>query len=222
MTTAVDKSPAYARLCGGRSGGRLTHRFYTTPWGTTGPQGGLDGLKQTVGALQRTLTELQQLQLEVKEAHWNVSGVGFWEIHEMLQEHYEGLSKYADRVAERLLSIGASADGRANTIVKTSKVPEIPGGFMDGAAEMAWFTDVYKTVGDEVRQAVRDTNDPDPTSSNLLQEVENAIDVYQWQTRAFLQQTPTNPNTGAETFDAGKPVDLPSQTPPELPAAGGK
>ena len=194
----------------------ITNRPYV------GPQGGTDGLRATVGALQRTLTELQQLQLQVKQAHWNVSGAGFWQIHAMLQEHYEGLSKYADEVAERLLAVGASADGRAHTIVATSKVPEIPGGFLDGAAEMAWFTDVYKMVGDEVRQAVRDAEEPDPTSSNLLQEVENAIDKYQWQTRAFLQATPTNPNTGAETFNAGKPVDLPSRTPPDLPAAAGQ
>jgi len=35
MTTAVDKWPASARLFGGRYGGPLTHRSYTTPWGTT-------------------------------------------------------------------------------------------------------------------------------------------------------------------------------------------
>lgn len=186
-----------------------------------GPQKGVEGLRTTVGALQRTLTELQQLQLEIKQAHWNVSGAGFWQIHEMLQEHYAGTSKYADEVAERLLAIGSSADGRAHTIVNTSKVPEIPGGFLNGADEMAWFTSVYKLVGDEIRQAILDTQEVDPTSSNLLQEVENGIDKYQWQARAFLQATPTNPNTGAD-FNAGKPVDLPSQTPPELPAAAQK
>ena len=46
MTTAVDKWPASARLFGGRYGGPLTHRSYTTPWGTTflGPCEWLGGL----------------------------------------------------------------------------------------------------------------------------------------------------------------------------------
>ena len=35
MTTAVDKWPAAAKLCGGRCGGPLTHSSYTTPRGTT-------------------------------------------------------------------------------------------------------------------------------------------------------------------------------------------
>ena len=35
MTTAVDKWPACARALGGRSGGPITHRSYTTPQDTT-------------------------------------------------------------------------------------------------------------------------------------------------------------------------------------------
>ena len=71
-----------------------------------GPQGGSEGYKTTVAALQRTLTELQQLQLQLKQSHWNVSGTLWYTLHLLLQEHYEGVSKYADRVAERLLTIG--------------------------------------------------------------------------------------------------------------------
>ena len=188
---------------------QVTNRPYV------GPQGGEEGLRKTVGALQTTLTELQQLQLQVKEAHWNVSGPEFYQIHEMLQEHYEGLSKDADMVAERLLSIGVSADGRATTIVKTSSIPEIPGGFLDGAQEVAYFTDTYQLVGDEIRQGIHDTEKFDPTTSNLLQTVEDNIDKYQWQTRAFLQTTPTNPNDGSQ-FSGGKPVDTPNNATPNL------
>ena len=183
-----------------------------------GPQGGQEGMQKTVGALQRTLTELQQLQLQIKQAHWNVSGTLWYPLHELLQDHYTGTSKYADMVAERLLSIGVSADGRATTIVQTSGLPEIPGGFADDAQVILWFTNAYKKVGDEIRQAVRDSNEPDPTSSNLLQGVEDAIDKYQWQMRAFIQPTPTDRNTGWDLND-NKPIDAPDQTPPGQPAA---
>ncbi|WP_342635983.1 DNA starvation/stationary phase protection protein [Lichenihabitans psoromatis] len=174
------------------------------------PEGGVEGYKKTVGALQRTLTELQQLQLQTKEAHWNVSGTLFYSLHELLQDHYEGLSKYADECAERLLAIGSSSDGRASTIVKTSAIPEIPGGYIDDAQVIVWFTNAYKTVGEEVRAGIKDTQDPDPTSSNLLQEIEHGIDKYQWQMRAFVQGTHTDPNTGFD-INNNKPVDLPSQ-----------
>ena len=177
-----------------------------------GPQEGQEGYRKTVAALQRSLTELQQIQLQLKQSHWNVSGTLWYTLHLLLQEHYEGVSKYADRVAERLLAIGSSADGRATTILRTSSIPEIPGGFQDDAQVIVWWTTTYKLVGDELRQSIRDTNEPDPTTSNLLQEVENAIDKYQWQMRAFVQATPTDRNRGQDLSD-GKPVDLPDQVP---------
>ena len=183
-----------------------------------GPQQGNEGYRTTVAALQKTLTELQQLKLQAKQSHWNVSGTLWHPLHLLLQEHYEGLAKYADNVAERLLAIGSSADGRATTIVRTSGIPEMPGGYQDDAQVIVWWTNSYKKVGDEVRQAIRDTNDPDPTSSNLLQEVETGIDKYQWQMRAFVQATPTDRNTGWDLND-NKPVDLPSQPPAGQPPA---
>ena len=183
-----------------------------------GPQQGSEGYKTTVAALQRTLTQLQQVQLQLKQSHWNVSGTLWYTLHGLLQEHYEAVSKYADRVAERLLAIGSSADGRATTIVQTSTIPEIPGGFQDDAQVIVWWTNAYKLVGDEVRQAIRDTNEPDPTTSNLLQEVENAIDLYQWQMRAFVQATPTDRNTGWDLND-NKAVELTDKVPEGQPAA---
>lgn len=169
-----------------------------------GPQGGAEQ-RASVEALQQTLTELQQLQLQIKQAHWNVSGSIFYSLHEMLQEHYEGVAKWADQVAERLQGVGVSSDGRATTIVRTSRVPEIPGGFMDDAQVLVWFSKYYKTVSQEIGAGIRATNDSDPTTSNLLQGVQHDIDKYQWQMRAHLQSTPTDPNTGAD-LNNGRPV----------------
>jgi len=76
----------------------------------------------------------------------------------------------------------------------------------------------YKVVGDEIRQGIRDTNEPDPTTSNLLQSVEQGIDEYQWFFRAMVQATPTDKNTGWDLND-NKPVDLPDQVPAGQPPA---
>ena len=175
-----------------------------------GPQGEQQ-LQPSIKALQQTLTELQQLQLQLKQAHWNVSGTLFYPLHLLLQEHYEGVAKYADMVAERLQGIGVSSDGRANTIIRNSKIPEIQGGFFDDAQVLLWFARHYRTVSDEIGAGIKATNDSDPTTANLLQEVQLAIDKYQWQMRAHIQSTPTDPNTGAD-LNNGQPV-APSGTP---------
>ena len=169
----------------------------------SGPQAG--ALRPSIRALQQTLTELQQLQLQTKQAHWNVSGTLFYPLHELLQEHYEGVAKYADEVAERLQAIGVSSDGRANTIIRNSRIPEYQGGFTDDAQVIQWFAHYYKVTSDEIGEGIKATNDSDPTTSNLLQEVQHAIDKYQWQMRAHFQATPTDPNTNAD-LNNGKPV----------------
>jgi len=169
----------------------------------SGPQG--NDLKPSIRALQQTLTELQALQLQTKQAHWNVSGTLFYPLHLLLQEHYEGVAKYADEVAERLQGIGVSSDGRATTIVRTSRIPEFPGGFIDDAQVIQWFAQYYRVTSDEIGQGIKATNDSDPTTSNLLQEVQHAIDKYQWQMRAMIQATPTDPNTGAD-LNNGRPI----------------
>jgi starvation-inducible DNA-binding protein len=174
---------------------------------TTLPSSGTTDLKKSVQALQNTLTELQALQLQTKQAHWNVSGTLWYTLHELLQDHYESISKYADEVAERQLSVGASSDGRAITVVAASRLPEIPGGFLDDAQVISFFTYQYETVGQRIYQRVGDVEKVDPTTANLLQEVEHIIEKYQWQMRAFLQNTPTDPNSGAD-LNNGQPLPV--------------
>jgi len=171
------------------------------------PSAGTDDLKKSVMALQTTLTELQALQLQTKQAHWNVSGTLFYAQHELLQDHYDGISKYADMIAERLLAIGASSDGRAITVVAASNLPEIPGGFLDDHQVVQFFVYQYETVGQRIHQRINDVEKVDPTSANMLQEVEGAIEKYQWQERAFLQTTPTDSNSGFD-INNGKAVPI--------------
>lgn len=177
------------------------------------PNGGEDGLKASVRALQNTLTELQTLQLQTKQAHWNVSGPFFYPLHEQLDEQHTAWGKHADEVAERLLAIGVSSDGRATTIVQTSSLPEFPGGFIDDAEVVRWFTLAYKQVGEEVRGAILASEENDPQTSNILQEVEGDLDKYQWMMRAYVQSTPTDQRNG-EILNQGRRIDIPANEAP--------
>ena len=115
-----------------------------------------------------------------------------------MQKHYEGYTEYADRVAERMLSIGVASDGRAEPIVETANMTTIPGGFIDDAEVLRFFIDELVLVGDRTRERIRETEDPDPTTSNLLQEVEYTLAQYGWQYRAHAQSIPTDSQNGSE------------------------
>ena len=158
--------------------------------------------------MQNTLTELQALQLQVKQAHWNVSGTLFYTLHELLQEHYEGISKYADDVAERMLAVGAS-ERRAGHHHRCQLAPARDSRRLHGRQPRSFSSSPTSTRrwASACFSASADVEKVDPTTANLLQEVEGAIEKYQWQMRAFLQNTPRDPNTGFN-INNGQPVPL--------------
>lgn len=86
--------PAAAQTGPVAAGGFPTNTLTSREHG--GPQGSAQ--QASITALQQTLTELQQLQLQTKQAHWNVSGTLYYPLHELLQDHYEGVAKYVDAV----------------------------------------------------------------------------------------------------------------------------
>jgi starvation-inducible DNA-binding protein len=169
------------------------------------PDGGRAALMRTVAALQRSLTALQQLQLQMKQARWNVSGTLFYPLHRMLAEHDRAIDTSINLCAERLLAVGASADGRLTTIAKTAGLPEMPGGFLDDAQVLSWFTLAYKTVGEDLKDSARAIATSDPASSALLLTVERDIAQRQREMRAEFQSTATDPNRGGDLND-GKPM----------------
>jgi starvation-inducible DNA-binding protein len=163
----------------------------------TRKNGKRDGSKNA-RALQSTLVELQALQLQTRQAHWNVSGTLYWPLHEMLDAHYTAIAAMGDVVAERLVAVGSPADGRPQAIIDGADLEEIAGGFVDDAWCLQFFSRQYASVSSRLLERITEIEESDPTSANLLQEVQQLIDKNQWQMRAHFQATPTDRNTGVD------------------------
>lgn len=168
--------------------------------------GGHAALAPTVAALQRSLTALQQMDAEIRQARWNVSGTLFHPLRQMLEAQHQTLDHDIDLCAERLLAIGASADGRIATIARTKGLPELPGGFLDDAQVLTWFTLAYKALGEDILAAAKEVAPLDPASASLLEAIERDVARAQWQMRAEFQSTATDPNRGTD-INGGKPVE---------------
>ena len=69
--------------------------------------------------LQERLYGLLDLTLVIKHAHWNVVGVGFIAVHEMLDEHLVAIRKMVDEVAERIATLGFVPNGLAGGLVES-------------------------------------------------------------------------------------------------------
>src|SRR3954453_16853101 len=84
----------------------------------------------TGAALQATLVDLVDLSLVAKQAHWNLVGRQFHDVHLHLDELVDTARKYSDQVAERTVASGVQADGRAARLAEKSRVPDSPEGWV--------------------------------------------------------------------------------------------
>ncbi|MBX3117712.1 MAG: DNA starvation/stationary phase protection protein [Fimbriimonadaceae bacterium] len=80
--------------------------------------------------LQASLVDLIAIASQAKQAHWNVTGQNFRELHQQFDELVDVARDVADEIAERMAAIGVSPDGRAVTVVNNSTLMAMPNGFL--------------------------------------------------------------------------------------------
>src|SRR6187551_2217541 len=97
------------------------------------PESGFAASKELADSMQRVLVDLIELHLQGKQAHWNVVGKNFRDLHLQLDEIIEDAREFSDVVAERLRALHASPDGRSDTVAATTTLPEYPNGEVDTA-----------------------------------------------------------------------------------------
>ncbi|WP_252445902.1 Dps family protein [Pseudonocardia humida] len=153
----------------------------------------------TAAALQATLVDLVDLSLVAKQAHWNLVGRQFHDIHLHLDELVETARTYSDKVAERLAAIGVSPDGRARTVSAASGVPEFAGGWVSDRDAVRQVFESVDVVARRVRPRIEDTEKADLVSQDLLialtADLEEARWMWQAQNAGYQQADPADPKS---------------------------
>src|SRR6195952_2492535 len=78
--------------------------------------------------LQSVLVDLIELHVQGKQAHWNVVGKNFRDLHLQLDEVVEAAREFSDSVAERMRALHASVDGRTAMVAATTTLDPYPAG----------------------------------------------------------------------------------------------
>src|SRR3978361_94811 len=96
-----------------------------------GVERGFKAPKPLTDALQQVLVDLIELHVQGKQAHWNVVGKNFRDLHLQLDEIVEEGRVFSDSVAERLRALHASVDGRSATVAASTTLEPFPDGEVD-------------------------------------------------------------------------------------------
>jgi starvation-inducible DNA-binding protein len=135
---------------------------------------------QLAANLQRVLVDLIELHLQGKQAHWNVVGPNFRDLHLQLDEVVDGAREASDTIAERMRALDAVPDGRSDTIAATTSLPQFPADEQNTADVVDLITArVYATV-DTVRDVHDAVDGEDPSTADLLHQIIDTLEKLAW------------------------------------------
>jgi starvation-inducible DNA-binding protein len=144
---------------------------------------------EVVGLLNQRLADCLNLQLQTKQAHWNVKGPSFIALHKLFDEVNEAVAEYSDLIAERIVQLGGIAEGTVGAVSTRTGLSDYPVAKLDGAEHVAALSDGLSQFGRTARMGIEEMNElEDADSADILTEISRGIDKWLWFVEAHQQQ----------------------------------
>ena len=139
--------------------------------------------------LNEQLAELIALQLQTKQAHWNVKGPSFIALHELFDSVAGEVAEFVDTVAERITALGGIAEGTVSVVAQRSKLPAYPLKITSGRDHVDALSTAIATVGKGIRAAIDRADElGDADTADLFTGVSRDLDKKLWFVEAHLQE----------------------------------
>ena len=136
--------------------------------------------QQLADHLQRLHVDLIDLHLQGKQAHWNVVGKNFRDLHLQLDEVVEAAREFSDTIAERMRAIYVTPDGRAATIAAQTSLAPFPPDEVDTAETVDLITAAIYATAATGRRIHDDVDREDPTTSDILHSILERLEQLAW------------------------------------------
>ena len=137
--------------------------------------------------LNQALAELIDLQLQAKQAHWNVKGPNFIALHELFDTVAADAAAFADSVAERIAALGGQAEGTISVVGRRTTLPAYPVEIVAGRDHVDALSNSMAVVGKSIRGAIdRAVELDDADTADLFTEVSRELDKKLWFVESHL------------------------------------
>jgi starvation-inducible DNA-binding protein len=142
--------------------------------------------------LNARLADLIDLQLQAKQAHWNVKGPSFIALHELFDDVTDGVREYVDLIAERIVQLGGIAEGTIQAVSKSSQLNVYSLNTGDGLHHVERLSSAIAVAGEGVREAIEKASTyGDAGTADILTEVSRGLDKWLWFVEAHGQSEAT-------------------------------
>jgi starvation-inducible DNA-binding protein len=144
--------------------------------------------RNVIVILNDRLADAIDLQSQVKQAHWNVKGPHFIALHELFDKISDVVLEQIDDIAERVTSLGGTAEGTVAVAAKRSRLKNYPLSITAGKDHLFYLSTQLAAFGKSVRAGIADTDElGDADTADLLTGISRDLDKYLWFIEAHLQ-----------------------------------
>nr|WP_313866039.1 DNA starvation/stationary phase protection protein [Mycobacterium sp.] len=130
--------------------------------------------------LQRVLVDLIELHLQGKQAHWNLVGTNFRDLHLQLDDIVNIAREASDTIAERIRALNAVPDGRSDTVTASTTLPAFPPAEQTTTDTVDFITTAIYAAVHTLRTVHDDVDNADPSSADLLHIIIDDLEKAAW------------------------------------------
>lgn len=141
--------------------------------------------ERPVRGLNLNLANMTSLVLAYKQAHWNLQGPGFAQLHELFDRFANQTREYADLVAERAVTLHGTAHGTIEGAVKETTLQAFP--LEEHREEPLLSALVERALAaiKEIRKGIEDSEGDLPTQDIYI-EIARGLEKQEWMLRSHL------------------------------------
>ncbi len=137
--------------------------------------------------LNARVADTIDLALATKQAHWNIKGMAFIGVHELLDKLRGALDGYVDEMAERAVQLGGVALGTTQVVEMESTLDPYPVEIHTVKDHLTALIERYGHVGNKVRANIDDADEAgDAGTADLFTGVSRGLDEWLWMLEAHL------------------------------------
>ena len=148
--------------------------------------------EQVITLLNQHLADTFDLYSQAKQAHWNVKGAQFFQLHELFDKLADEAHEFVDLIAERVTALGGTAAGTVRMSAAATRLDEYPLDVSRGLSSVEALLSAYAALAETTREAIETTESAgDADTADLFTEVSRGLDKSLWFLEAHLQSSET-------------------------------